>query len=192
MKTIKFLPENFKSIIHHISRGLPVIIPTETCYGFSGDIFSFGAIQRVEEIKGRQDKPFLILVSSLDAIEEYACIPQGKRELIHSLSAEKPTSFVLPKTSTFPLHYFPDFPEVGIRVCRYKPLLGFFKIFSSPLFSTSANKTGFPEIYTPEEIQKYFGNIPDILFVDAGILPKNKPSRIIRVPLEGEIEILRE
>lgn len=192
MKIIDFLPENFKSIAHHLSRGLPSIIPTETCYGFSGDIFSLGAIQRVEEIKGRQDKPFLILVPSFDDIQQYADIPQGKKERLQALSLEKPTSFVLPKVSTFPSHYFPDFLEVGIRVCGYKPLFGFFKIFSFPIFSTSANKTGFPEIYDPEEIQKYFGNIPDILFVNAGMLPCNKPSRIIRVPLEGEIEVIRE
>lgn len=191
MKTLSFLPENFSAIIHHLERGLPTILPTETCYGFSGDIFSLRVINRVEEIKGRQKKPFLLLVENIQHMSEYG-VTADQNESIIQLSHERPTSFLLPKSPKIPTHYFPQFPEIGIRICSYKPLQGFLHTYKKPIFSTSANLSGSPEIYDPQYIKKYFHHIPDLLFVNAGVLPKNTPSRIIRILEDNTFEVIRK
>lgn len=189
MKTIPFLPEHFQAIKNHLDAGYPIIFPTDTCYGFSGSIFSSGAISIVEKIKGRSEKPFLMLCHSFQDVQNYADAQYITKEWQNKALTE-PTTFLLKKHSSFPNNYFPDFPEIGIRIPLYLPLLGFLQFYDAPIFSTSANFSGEDEIYTEEEIIKNFQNYPHLLFVTAGDLPKNKPSSIVRIE-ENNVEYLR-
>ena len=204
MRTLAFLPQHFAEISKHLNSGLPIILPTETSYGFSGNIFSHTAIHAVESIKNRNNdnkKAFLILTDSFQTLQNFADISQlsdNNKEYIkqHSniFSKNTPTTFILKKNIKkhfFLKNYFPNFTEIGIRVPKYPPLIGFLQSHKNPLFSTSANISNHAPLYKSEDIQKYFNAIPNLLFVDAGDLEKNPPSSIIRFDRNGEKIILR-
>ncbi len=191
MQIIPFHPENFSKIIAHVNAGLPTILPTDTCYGFSGSIFSEYAISLVERIKGRENKPFLILVKDLVDMSKFGNI-KNIQSLEKIQKEGTPTTFLLPKTSAIPKEYFPDFPEIGIRVpIHFPPLLGLLNAYTKPLFSTSANISGFPAIYFESEIIKNFSDFPEILFATAGNLPVVPASSILRLKENGEVEKIR-
>ncbi len=204
MRTIPFLPQHFREISEHLNRGLPIIIPTETSYGFSGNIFSHTAIHAVELIKNRnkqKQKAFLMLVDSFQTLQEFtdiSALSSENQKYIEEnsqiLSQHKPTTFILKKNikiHPFLQNYFSDFSEIGIRIPQYAPLIGFLKSHKTPIFSTSANLAQHSPIYKSEDIQKYFKHIPNILFVDAGDLDKNPPSSIIKFNENGEKIVLR-
>ena len=183
MRTIDFLPENFPEIRAHIERGNPVIFPTESSYGFSGDISESRVIRRVEKIKNRKNKSFICLVPEFSEMQKYTApenfsyIPEELLEKAH----KSPISFLLKKSENFPQSFFPSFEKVGIRKTLYKPLQGFLTYYGSPIFSTSANFSGEAPIYKEALIREKFQKFRDILFVSAGNLPENPPSEIINV-----------
>jgi len=204
MQTLQFLPQNFVEISKHLNRGLPIILPTETSYGFSGNIFSHTAVSAIQKIKEREntkEKAFLVLVDSFESLEQISDITQistKNREYIKKYSdiytKHDATTFILKKnTKKYPLltNYFTDFTHIGIRVPQYLPLIGFLQSHKKPIFSTSANLAKHPPLYNSADIQKYFKNIPNLLFVDAGDLQKNSPSSIIKFNENGEIIKLR-
>lgn len=189
MRTIAFLPEHFKEIAKHIENGNPIILPTESSYGFSGSIESLKSIKTTENIKGRDQKPFLILVEDEKMLEHYGKTKEIKK-FQDFISPQVPTTFLLPKTKNIPEHYFPSFPEIGIRICTYKPLQGLIHYLKKPIFSTSANKSGFPAIYNARRIEETFSHIPNLLFVSIGNLKQLPASRIIRIN-NNKIEEIR-
>ncbi len=204
MRTLPFLPQHFLEISQHLNNGLPIILPTETSYGFSGNIFSPTAIHAVEHIKNRKNqknKAFLILVDSFQTLKDFADISELSqknkdyiKEYSDIFSQHKPTTFILKKNikkHPFLKQYYPNFLEIGIRIPKYPPLIGFLKSHKTPLFSTSANLPNHAPLYTSEDIHKYFGHIPNLLFVDAGDLKKNPPSSIIKFNENEELIILR-
>ncbi len=189
MKKLSFLPENFKHISQHLNAGLPVIFPTETCYGFSGNINSITSVLTVEKIKKRKNKAFLILDSSFEKISEYADITNIPQEW-RKKSLTTPISFLLPKKENFIDSFFPSFPEVAVRVPVYLPLIGFLQFHKTPIFSTSCNIAGFPPLYNEREVIKQFSHHSQLLFVSAGNLPINPPSQLIKIK-NDTIEKLR-
>ncbi len=183
MKIIPFLPEHFPLIKKYIENGNPVILPTESSYGFSGDIRITRAVTRVEKIKQRDGKAFLCLVSSYDDFKKY-CKQESIDRISSSLKNEiedSPTSLLLEKNNIFPSSFFPSFDKIGIRKTLYKPLQGFLTYYGHALFSTSANISGKLPLYNEKEIIETFQGFRDILFVSAGDLEKNPPSKIIDV-----------
>lgn len=189
MKIIPFLPEYFTEISDHLHSGFPVIFPTETCYGFSGNITSSLAVSRVEKIKKRKNKAFLVLAHSFSHISPYADISSIPLEWKEK-SEKIPLSFLVKKKEKCPVSYFSDFPEIAFRVPLYPPLLGFLQFHKIPIFSTSVNISGFSPLYTEEEICSEFGKNTQILFVSVGDLPRNPPSELVRFGIDG-VEKLR-
>ncbi len=193
MKKISFLPEHFKEIALHLKRGGIVIFPTESSYGFSGDLSFSRGIQRVEYIKQRKNKSFLCLVSHFSEMEKWAETKYIPEKFLEE-AKKNPCTFVLPKKKifqeTFP-NFFPEFLKVGIRKTLYKPLEGFLQFYGDPIFSTSANISGEFPLYSEKKIQEKFSQYRDLLFVSAGNLLENSPSKIIDVEKDA-LKILRK
>ena len=79
-----------------------------------------------------------------------------------------------------------------MRIPKYKFLNDLLKKINRPLAQTSANISGQPPLTKINDIIKKFGrtDLPTFI-VDAGDLPKSKPSTIISL-LEDKIKILRK
>ena len=190
MRILTFSPENFPQFISHLNAGLPLIFPTDTSYGFSGDPFCESVVKRVEEIKGRQKKPFLLLVADQKHMEEYGDTSPLQPE--HFFNAKTvPTTFLLPKTSILQKSsFFPDFQEIGLRIPVFPLLQEFLTPYAKLIFSTSANFSGEPPIFTTAGIVEKFSSLPDVLFADFGNLPVSPPSLILHIQ-SGQTEFLR-
>ncbi len=147
-----------------IEKGI-AIAPCDTIYGIHGCVPDTEG--RIREIKGRgDDKPFLILHSSIDSITEITLVKIPAPIL--ALLPGPLTLIVLTKEG-----------KKGLRV----PADAFMRTVlekTGPLFSTSVNRAGEPPMWRFCKIKKRFGGEVDII-IDGGDIANNVPSTILDI-----------
>ncbi len=162
-----------------------VMHPTETCYGLAVDVFSEGALRKLYDAKGMPaDKPVSILVDSLEMAREFGVFSDKASELADKYWPGA-LSILVPRTDKLPKFLNPGSEFVSMRISSMKFCVDMVSALGRPVSTTSANKFGEPEFYSPVEIEGV-----DLL-IDGGEIEKNKPSTIVKV--EGDrIAVLRQ
>lgn len=164
-----------------------ILLPTDTIYGLHALAGDVAAVERVCDIKGREDtKPFVVIASSLAQLSELPIeISQADRETLASI-------WPAPLTAILPLRVAiaasRGAPSLALRV----PALDWLRDLAArtgPLISTSANRSGEPPVASPAQLPR--GIVAEIDgIVDAGPLA-GEPSTI--VDFTGrEAKIVRE
>lgn len=83
---------------------------------------------------------------------------------------------------------------IGLRMPNNKIALDLAKYLKRPITATSANLSGKLDCYSAKEIIKQFKSQkykPDII-INAGQLPKRKPSTMVKVDSNGKVQVLRQ
>ena len=174
--------------VEAINNNQVVGIPTETVYGIGVNPYSQEAVDKLFELKGRdEDKPLSILVSSyydLQKLDVVSTIPE-----IIELYWPGPLTIVVETTKEFADGVGTKNPlSIGVRVPDNQLTIELLKI-TGPLAVTSANRSGENDIISNIEAQKIFGeNIAEYL---EGAAVHGSGSTIIDFRVDGG-EILRE
>jgi len=175
-----------------IKEGKVLLYPAETLWGLGCDALNIDAIKRIFEIKKRrEDKSLITLVSSWRMLQNIVPeIPKMAEEILEL--SNDPITIVYPKTSTAYQHLSSENGKIAIRLVESGFVHELIQRAKSPLISTSANWSGenssglFEGI--PQEIIEaadYCAN-PDLPYEMTG-----KPSKMIKIEIDGRIEILR-
>lgn len=132
---------DLSEIVHTLKRGGVVLGASDTVIGLLVDATMTG-IQKLNAIKQRAEKPYIILVDGPEKISRFAVVP-------HVTSAEKimraawpgPVTLIFKANPASPL--YDAFPQktVAIRIPAHDGLLQVLKQFDG-LLSTSANRAG--------------------------------------------------
>ena len=174
--------------VEAINNNQVVGIPTETVYGIGVNPYSQEAVDKIFELKGRDEgKPLSILVSSyydLHKLGIVSTIPE-----VVELYWPGPLTIVVETTEEFAGGVGTKNPlSIGIRVPDNKLAIELLKI-TGPLAVTSANRSGENDITSDSEAQKIFGkNVAEYL---EGASLHGSGSTIIDFRVDGG-EILRE
>ncbi|MGN1123961.1 MAG: Sua5/YciO/YrdC/YwlC family protein, partial [Eubacterium sp.] len=108
------------------------------------------AVKKIREIKGREEKPFAVMFSSVDEIEEYCFVNDREKELL--LSPARPI-VLLDKKKDFDYCVCGESDYIGAFLpCN--PIQIMLLDECSPLVMTSANISSSPIITDDEEIKK--------------------------------------
>ena len=199
MKRDEVLAEAVKTL----RAGGTILYPTDTVWGLGCDATNPEAVARIYEIKRRSEaKSLVLLANDLDMVAKYVReIPSMAVELVEV--NDKPMTISYPEALAgvegepgdrwhLAWNAVAEDGTVGIRI----PMLDFCKDLiyklGRPLVSTSANVSGEP---TP----KRFSDIPQEIkdAVDFVIPPSidtastGKASQIIKVAMDGQVEIIR-
>ena len=199
MKRDEVLAEALKTL----RAGGTILYPTDTVWGLGCDATNPEAVARIYEIKRRSEaKSLVLLANDLDMVAKYVReIPSMAVELVEV--NDKPMTIIYPEALAgvegepgdrwhLAWNAVAEDGTVGIRI----PMLDFCKDLiyklGRPLVSTSANVSGEP---TP----KRFSDIPQEIkdAVDFVIPPSidtastGKASQIIKVAMDGQVEIIR-
>lgn len=187
----------FDEVLSILKDGGVVMHPTETCYGFAVDIFNKKALDKVCEIKGREEnKPFSILVDSFEMAEKYGEFSELARKIARKYWPG-PLSIVVPRKASLPEFLNENEKFISIRLSSHEFSSEMVSKFGGPVITTSANVSGTPPLYSVDLSQ--FGKKSDKidLIIDGGDLEVNKPSTIVKVDgdkltilREGDIKIL--
>jgi len=165
-----------------------VMHPTETCYGLAVDVFNKRALEKLYRLKKMdKSKPVSILVDSLAMAEEFGVF-SDKAFMLAKKYWPGPLSLIVPRKRSLPDFLNPGNEFVSIRFSADDFCRKMVSALGRPLTTTSANRTGEPQLYCADE--DYFGGEVDLV-VDGGEIRKNKPSTIVKV-FGDELSIVRQ
>ncbi|MEI7741209.1 MAG: L-threonylcarbamoyladenylate synthase [bacterium] len=172
---------SLETAVECLKQGKILAFPTETSYGIAGDPRSHEAVAAVYKIKKRDAvKPLLLIASSISMVERIAKLENSARRLAE-VFWPGPLTLILPRING---------GEVAIRVTSSKIASELAAAFDYPIIATSANESGEPELFSPEDIFRVFGDSLPVL--GGGVIPKSPPSTLIKIEANGELKVLRE
>ncbi|UCF80253.1 MAG: threonylcarbamoyl-AMP synthase [Acidobacteriota bacterium] len=181
------LQESARLAAEVVNTGGVVLIPTDTCYGLSAGAAAAEAIRRVEKLKGREGKPFNVLLKDVAALERVATSLPPCFERLRGVLVPGPLTLVVRSEK---LSFSSD-GTLAVRVPRNEFLEAVMeKVREEGIISTSANPSGGAEPYALDDVAKAILQGVD-LSVDAGRLPPTPPSSILDLTKEPPA-LLRE
>lgn len=187
----------FKILINVFKKDGLIVLKTDTIYGFSCLASSSSALKRLRLVKKREkDKPFLLLVASLEMLEDIAFLNLAQKKYLVSnkIFTEKSTTVLLKIKKKLPVEIFgsKNVNKIAIRLPKSRFLIKIIKELKEPIVSTSLNLSGLENISNPKEIKKIFSKdyLPDLV-LNTGICRRKKASRLIDLSDLRKIKIIR-
>ena len=195
--------EALAGALNTLRSGGTILYPTDTVWGLGCDATNPGAVAKIFEIKRRSEaKSLVLLAPDLDMVAKYVRqVPSMAVELVEV--NDKPMTIVYPEAHAgvegepgdrwhLAWNAVAEDGSVGMRIpmCALCRDLAF--KLGRPLVSTSANISGEP---TPARFSDIPQEIKDA--VDFVVPPSfdiestGKASQIIKVGMDGEVEIIR-
>ncbi len=168
-----------------IKRGEIVGVPTDTVYGIAADLYDEAALDRLYELKGRNDgKPIAILVASLEQGLSLGAMSDRALELAdrHWPGA---VTLVVPRLDTAP-GWLGDTKRrtVALR-CPDHPVALELLDLTGPLAVTSANMADDQPVQSADEARAVFdGDVLTYLPGDAG---GGRPSTLVDLTQPSEV-----
>ncbi len=192
--------EKIQKIVGVLKEGKTVVIPTDTAYGLAANALDEKAVKKVFYIKKRPlFKPLSVLVRDLKMAERIAYLDDRAKKIFKKF-LPGPLTVVVKKKKVVPDILTSGQSNIGIRVSGDKVTKAIMQRIDFPITATSANLSGKKVPYSVKEILKQYKDQklkPDLI-VDAGPLPKIKPSTILdlsgkkpKVLRKGPLDILR-
>ena len=163
-----------------IREGKVLVCPTDTVYGLICNATNKKAVEKLFKIKNRKPtNPIPIFVKDIKAAKKFAYIDKKQERFLKKVWPGKITA-VLNRKKGYKL-YGLDKNTIGLRIPKYKLIIDLLKKINKPLTGTSANIIRKPASTEIKKVIKQFQNQkyqPDLI-IDAGNLPKSKPSKVI-------------
>jgi L-threonylcarbamoyladenylate synthase len=150
---------NLMNLIKNIKEGKIFIYPTDTIYGIGCDATNKEAVNKIRNIKQRDNKPFSIIAPSINWIKKNCIIDKGL-EINKYLPG--PYTIILKKKNKSFLSWVSKTDSLGIRI----PDNGFCKKIQKtgiPFITTSVNLSKEPFAKSINEIKQEIKNKVDII-----------------------------
>ena len=188
LKTNTNLNKTIRDIL--LNNGV-IVYPTDTCYGIGVNAFSQKAIEKLYQIKQRpKSKPTHVVVKNWKMVQKIAHPNSLSKRLFEKLLPGRAT-IIMKKRKIIPNSLTGNLQTIGIRIPDNPIVLSFMETLDFPVTTPSANRNGENPPYSIPELKRVL-NIGKVdLVIDAGKLPKRKPSTIIDTT-GNKINILRE
>jgi L-threonylcarbamoyladenylate synthase len=188
---IRQTTDNLKEIAAAIARGGVIAFRSDTFYGLGADPFKRSAVQKIRELKGREDdKPILVVISDAKKVDHLISHCSKRFDDV----AQK----LWPGALTVIGQAAPDLPDeltagtktVGVRLPDDDRVRALIEACGGALTATSANVSGQPAARTAAEVESYFGQYLDLI-VDGGASTSEAPSTVVDATTE-ELKLVRE
>ncbi|PIY97052.1 MAG: threonylcarbamoyl-AMP synthase [Candidatus Kerfeldbacteria bacterium CG_4_10_14_0_8_um_filter_42_10] len=193
VKNNKLSQPDLKKAILILKKGGIIIYPTETAYAIGGDALNKKVIKKIFSLKSRsQKKPLPVIAGSFKQAKKIAVFDQSSTVLAKKYWPG-PLTLILKRKKIAPAILTAGKEKIAVRVAGLKIAREISIRLNRPLVSTSANVSGKKECYTVKAILKQSSRLTEKvdIILDAGKLPKVKPSTIAEVK-NGKIKVLRE
>jgi len=188
----KGLKEEIDKTIEVLKSGGTILYPTDTIWGLGCDATNFEAIDKIYSIKNRDlNKSFIILLDDDRKLNKYVReIPEVAWDLLdHS---DSPLTIIYPQAVNLPQNLLAKDGSIAIRIVKDGFVQQLLKKFNKPIVSTSANFSGELSPKTKKEISKKLIESVDYMVEIETENKQNKSSSIIKLQINGEIEIIRK
>ncbi len=163
--------------IQKIEKDSIFVCATDTLYGICTSAFNKNNVERIYEIKGRDDnKPFIILISEIADLKQFGVLISKKQHAFLEEIWPGKVSVVLPcKLKKFEyLHR--GIESLAFRMPKKNSIRDIVEM-TGPIVAPSANKQGQLPAETITEARAIFGDAVDLYISDSKL--KGDPSTII-------------
>lgn len=183
--------EEVKKSATILRNGGTILYPTDTIWGIGCDATNEAAVQKIFTIKNRpSSKSMIILVAEPNQVGFYADMPEVTKDLVDF--AENPLTIIYPKAKGIAKALVAEDGTIAIRVVKDEFCKMLINTIRKPLVSTSANLSGEPSPALFDEISDEIKNKVDyVVNWRQHETRKSAPSRIMKVAMDGTIEIIR-
>ena len=197
MRIVKLNSNNSNQVINNTisvltSNGL-VIFPSDTVYGLLCDATDEQAIKKLILFKERPAGKPISVFSNFSSIKELAKISNQQSKTLRQI-LPGPFTIILPSKHKVNKLLESESGTLGIRVPMYRYIELLVDQFKKPITATSANLAGRSPHYSVESLLNGLTEkqkkIIDLV-VDAGDLPRNKPSTVVDLS-QLAVKILRQ
>lgn len=197
MKIIKLNSGNIDQTIYNTievlkSTGL-VIFPSDTVYGLLVDATNKEAVEKLITFKNRPAGKPISVFTSLKSMDQLVEVNMDQHKIFKEI-LPGPFTVILPSKHKVNKLLESETGTLGVRIPMYKPIMELVERFKKPITATSANLAGRSPHYSISSLlnelnenQKKLIN----LIVDAGQLPKNKPSTVVDLS-RSNVKVLRQ
>jgi L-threonylcarbamoyladenylate synthase len=194
----KINKSNYSRIINYtvriLKQGGLVIFPSDTVYGALVDATNEKAVRKLIEFKNRPPgKAISVFVSDFEMLKKQLVVSSKQLVVLKQILPGPFTVVLESKHKVCPL-LESEKGTLGVRIPRYQLINQLIQKFIKPVTATSANLANRPPHYSVKtllnDLPKDKQRLIDLI-VDAGKLPRNKPSTVIDLT-EVEIKILRK
>ncbi len=183
--------EQFDIIVNYLQRGKVIVYPTDTIYGLGCLATDKKAINKIFKIKKRdRNKSLLILVNSFAMLKKYCQVSQKQLDYLQKIWPQ-PISAILPSKENLPKELTGGLNSLAVRLPKKDFLIKIIKRIKVPIVSTSLNISNQKNLAEVGQIEKCFKKYKPDLIIDAGILKRNKPSKLIDLIDINNIKVIR-
>jgi L-threonylcarbamoyladenylate synthase len=184
-------PNTLRVAAEVLCSGGLLVYPTDTAYGLGVNAFDLNAIKKMYKVKKRSfSKPTHVVVRDWKMVRKIAYTSAAAKKIYLSFFPG-PLSLLLNKKRSIPDVLTAGLPAVGVRIPNSLVTQQLSRLVTFPYTTPSANRSGEREPYSKDEVVKVLDTKHVDLVLDAGELPKARPSTIAGVS-GNKITIIRE
>lgn len=173
-----------------VAKGGVILYLSDTIWGLGCDPRNEAAVDKLMKIKNRPvSKSFIVLIHEEAQLYDYVTkIPEMAWDLVEF--ATDPLTIIYSGAKNLPSNVTAQDGSIGIRLVKTRPCLDLVKKFRFGLLSTSANLSGEASPASFSEINPAVLNAVDYI-VNSREDSKSKPSKIIKLGVDGEFKLIR-
>ncbi|MBA2705974.1 MAG: threonylcarbamoyl-AMP synthase [Blastocatellia bacterium] len=162
-----------------ISNGGLIAFRTDTFYGLGADPLNPAAVEKIRELKGREDdKPILLLISDMDQLDRFVGEKSGIFGLIAIGHWPAPLTLIGPARAELPVELTAGTNTIGVRLPNDENVRALVRACGGALTATSANVSGKAPARTAQEVEDYFPAGIDLI-IDGGEVRATEPSTVL-------------
>ena len=186
---VKIYNENeIDELVYILKNDGVISVPTDTVYGLCGKIDSKKAYEKLLDIKERPiNKAFPIMCADEKQVRKIGIVDKNVEKLISEFMPG-PITLILERNENLDDYITNGKNTIAVRIATTKALVELIRKVGTPIFMTSANKSGEPEYKNIAEIEKLSPLLDGILY---GKYSFGKASTIVDCRF-GEIKIIRK
>lgn len=183
--------ENISLVAEIIARGGVIAFRTDTFYGLGADPFNPSAVQKIKDLKGREEnKPILVLICD---VEQLGRLIENRSPAFDELAKHfwpGALTIIGEATAQLPSELTAGTKTGGVRLPDDDRVRALVSACGGALTATSANPAGELPARSAEEVAEYFGERIDLI-VDGGETKTDRPSTVVDAS-GGDVKLVRE
>jgi L-threonylcarbamoyladenylate synthase len=166
-----------------IAAGGLIAFRTDTFYGLGADPLNPPALRQIIDLKGREGKPILLLVSDLAEVERFIIEQSKQFKRVTESFWPGPLTIVSSANPGLSNDLTSGTGTIGVRLPDNESLRDLIRLCGGALTATSANLTGATPARTAEEVAHYFQTGLELI-LDSGDTTATSASTVLDVTTE--------
>jgi len=185
------MQQEIEQALATLEQGGLILYPTDTVWGIGCDATNEVAVEKVFQLKNRQDcKALICLVSSLEMLEQTIVnVPKAALEMLKNPS--KPTTVIYDSPQGIAKNLVANDNTLAIRMVKDEFCEQLIQKLGKPIVSTSANASGNKTPQSFQEISQEILEGVDYIVNLHRQKQQGQASTIIKIGHKGEVIVIR-